>query len=181
MNAKKMTLALASLALFSTGSAYAQIDAQVGPVEATIGAPTAAVGAPVVTGTGCATVAPACKTGGLLGTGLLGKLFSPPGGRWLDINTFGLGLQLGGRGPALVTLASLGPNAMIYPTGVQMNGCGIQTLSSAAVIINTCGGTAQGLCGERVGNPWIDLHLLRFGFSMGKVNPDYDMRPAGDI
>ena len=174
MNAKKISLALGTLALLSTGSAFAAgIEAQVGPIDASVGTTSdAVVGAPIV-------AAPACG----MRRGLLGRLFSPPGGQWFDLDAFGIGVKLGGPGRDFYTPAALGPNAMIYPTAsaATATSCGLETLSQAAVIPNTCGGMAEGLGGQRLANPWLDLHLFKWGFSAGKVNPDYDMRPSGDI
>ncbi|HEY9793457.1 MAG TPA: hypothetical protein V6D22_23860 [Candidatus Obscuribacterales bacterium] len=224
MNVKTISLAVASLALMSTASAYAAgISANVGPIGAGVGVGPAGVGAgvnvgglgagvnvgggyvaqpgllgtnvitqpAVLGGLGAPTVLsyPATYTGACPTAcanpcaprvGFLGGLF---GGHHtlFDVSAFGVGAKLGGYGPDLYGPRLLGDNAIIYPSsariaGAGLTGCGINTMS--AVIPNACGGSA-GLNGERVGNPWLDLGLWRFGFKAGVVNPNWDMRSVG--
>lgn len=200
MNAKTFSLALATLALLSTGAVYAEgISANVGPIQ--VGAGTTLIGQPILLNNGAVIGGSSLllNNGAVIGgsnileypavaansacnpcarAGLLGGLFHRRG-PWFDLDAFGLGVKLGGPGPDFYGPSLLGANAMIYPsTNLAYSGltsCGVNTFAS--VIPTTLGGT--GLSGEKIGNPWLDLHLWRFGFSAGTVNPNYDMRNAG--
>jgi hypothetical protein len=203
MNVKQISLALASLALISTGSAYAQgVSANVGPIGASVGVGPVGVGvnagtlgdsllgpvgplygAPRVLSYPAVyednTCSPCATTrGGLFGTGLLGGLFGRRH-QLLDVSAFGNGVQIGGAGPMLYR-----SDALIAPSGIartNLSGCGVSTMSAVIAPAATCAspcGPTTGL-GQKVANPWLDLSLFGLGFRAGRVNPDLDMRPAG--
>jgi hypothetical protein len=206
VNAKKLTLALAALALCSSSAAQAQILYGYGG----LGSPTILNQAAVVGGNAIV------GNGALLGNGLIGagcaNACGPVGcdiplfGRrtWFD-NRFGagalgmgygignrglfgggglLGLGLGrrygyglGRGYGYGLGNNLAYGGLGYG-GLGCGTCGVNTLS--AVLPNACGAQiAAPVCGQRRANAAVDLRLFRFGFGFGTVSPRWDNRPAG--
>jgi hypothetical protein len=149
MNAKRMSFALATCALLSTGSAFAQsVDVNAGPVGLTVGP------SPVVSPVS-------------MGTRLVHDVFTPPHA-WFDLSVLGMGISIGAR-KNVVQVGST-PSAMFGGTRI---------LESAAVIPGsvTVGNAIPVQASLEGPKPLahVDLFGMRL-FRMGSVNPRLDMR-----
>jgi hypothetical protein len=154
MNAKKMSLALAAMALLSTGSAFAQ-SVDVGPVGVSVGpTPGTVLMSPVH-----------------MGTRLVHEVFNPPHA-WFDLSVLGMGLTIGGHRDAVQVGST--PSAMLTTPVV---GSDMTVLESARVIPGTPGIAVP--VGARIEAPKPLLHLDLFGARLiraGSVAPSMDMR-----
>jgi hypothetical protein len=147
MNAKRMSLALATFALLSTGSAFAQsVDLNAGPVGVSVG-----------------------PTAPLVGPGrLMHEVFTPPHA-WFDLSVFGMGLTIGGHRDA-VRVGST-PSAYL---GSDMRVLESAAVIPGNVSLGAARPIAANMEGPKP-LAHIDLFGMRL-FRLGSVNPAIDMR-----
>lgn len=162
MNAKKISLALATLALLSTGAANAQVlDVNAGPIGVSAG----------VDANGVAVGTSVLGTTAEVGTGgLYHRIMTPPEG-WFNLSVLGAGVKLGAPDADLVQVTS---SPLLGADGTVL-----RTTEYARVLPSRLG-NATPLSGEKVGNKMFHLDVMGFRlFGAGIVNPDMDMRNAG--
>ena len=179
MNAKRMSLALATLALLSTGSAFAQsVDVNAGPVGASVdvggavAAPVAATSAIVAAPLGVASEV--ARMPGRLVKGI----FNPPDG-WFDLRVLGAGITIGG--PSRTVQVSSTPSAMLIPsaTTTLVGSTQVRTLEMARVIPGSVSLGAAVPVSASMEGPKPLFHIDLFGnrlIRMGSVAPSLDMR-----
>lgn len=168
MNAKRISLALATLALLSTGSVFAQsVDINTGPVGVSAGASEYGVGVGAnVLGVGTNVGVGTTPVTTSFGTSLMDRVFSPPHG-WFDISVLGAGINIGGEKKVVQTSGI--PGAMIYRSSEYARVLPGQSVLGTATPVHAI-----------VEGPKPMFHFDLFGGRMLKfgpgINPDMDMR-----
>jgi hypothetical protein len=173
MNAKRISLALATLALLSTGSAFAQsVDVQAGPVDATVTtAPAAGVSVgPVGVGVG-PFVSPV-----KMGTRLFSNIFNPPRA-WFELSVLGAGIKIGETEKKVVQVGATPSASLLVPSTLATTEA--STMTFARVVPGSVSLGAARPVHARVEAPNPMAHFDLFGkrlFGVGRVHPSLDMR-----